>query len=73
MSAYVCGNKHKKDKGMSIQPKSDNFRRAFKWVAEERKFSPGKEVKTLVEEASLKFNLSPKEAEFLIRTLLENE
>jgi len=58
---------------MSVQPKSENFRKAFKWVAEERKFSPGKEVRALVEEASLKFNLSPKEAEFLIRTLLEEK
>ena len=58
---------------MSVQPKSENIRKAFKWVAEERKFSPGKEVRVLVEEASLKFNLSPKEAEFLIRTLLEEK
>ena len=56
---------------MSIQPKSENFRKGFKWVSEEWKFNPGKEMKTLVEEASLKFNLSPKEADFLLRTLLE--
>jgi len=58
---------------MSIQPKSENFRKAFKWVSEECKFNPGKEMKTLVEEASLKFNLSPKEADFLIRTMLEEK
>ncbi len=58
---------------MSVQPKSDNFRKAFKWVAEERKFNPGKEVRNLVEEASIKFNLSPKESDFLIRTLLEEK
>jgi hypothetical protein len=56
---------------MSIQPKSENFRKAFKWVSEERKFNTGKEVKVLIDEACLKFNLSPKEADFLLRTLLE--
>jgi hypothetical protein len=56
---------------MGIQPKSENFRKAFKWVSEERKFNTGKEVKVLIDEACLKFNLSPKEADFLLRTLLE--
>ena len=58
---------------MSVQPKSENFRKAFKWVAEERKFSSGKAIRALVEEASIKFDLSPKEADFLIRTLLEEK
>ena len=58
---------------MGVQPKSENFRKAFKWISEERKFSPGKEVKALIEEACIKFNLSPKEAEFLMRTLLEEK
>ena len=62
-----------KEYKMSVQPKSENFRKAFKWVAEELKFSPGKKVRALVEEASIKFNLSPKEADFLTRTLLEDE
>ena len=56
---------------MSVQPKSENFRKAFKWVSEECKYNPGKNVKTLAEEACLKFNLSPKEADFLIRTMLK--
>ena len=58
---------------MGIQPKSENFRKAFKWVSEERKFNTGKEVKVLIDEACLKFNLSPKEADFLLRTLLEEK
>lgn len=58
---------------MSIQPKSENFRKAFKWIAEECKFNPDKEIKTLVQEAGMKFDLSPKEADFLVRTLLEEE
>jgi hypothetical protein len=58
---------------MGIQPKSENFRKAFKWVSEERKFNTGKEVKVLIDEACLKFNLSPKEADFLARTLIEEK
>ena len=58
---------------MSIQPKGENFRKAFLWVSEECKYNPAKKLRTLVEEASLKFNLSPKDADFLIRTLLEKE
>jgi hypothetical protein len=57
---------------MSIQPDGEEIRKAVKWVSEERKYNPGKNVNTLVEEACLKFDLSPKEADFLLRTLLEN-
>jgi len=42
---------------MGIQPKSENFRKAFKWVSEERKFNTGKEVKVLIDEACLKCRL----------------
>ena len=58
---------------MSIQPKGEDLRKAVKWVGEERKYNPAKELKALIEEASLKFNLSPMNADFLLRTLLEQE
>ena len=58
---------------MSIQPKGENFRKAFKWVSEECKYNPAKKLRTLVEEASLKFNLSPKDADFLIRKLCDEK
>lgn len=58
---------------MSVQPKSESFRKAFKWVSDECKFNPGKGIKALVEEACLKFNLSPIEAEFLLRTVCEKK
>jgi hypothetical protein len=58
---------------MSIQPKGEDLRRAVKWVSDERQFNPGKESKTLIEEACMKFNLSPKDEEFLLRHLLEKE
>ena len=56
---------------MSIQPKGEDLRRAVKWVSEERKYNPDKEQKALIEEACVKFDLSPLDADFLLRKLLE--
>jgi hypothetical protein len=58
---------------MSIQPKGEDLRKAVKWVSEERKYNKEKELKALIEEACLKFNLSPIDADFLLRTLLKEE
>lgn len=58
---------------MSIQPQGEDLRKAVKWVSEERKFNPEKEVKTIVQDACMKFDLSPKEADFLLRHMLEKE
>ncbi len=58
---------------MSIQPKGEDLRKAVKWVSGERKYNPEKELKALIEEACMKFDLSPMDADFLLRTLLEQE
>jgi hypothetical protein len=58
---------------MTIQPKGEDLRKAVKWVSEERKFNKEKKLKVLIEEACLKFNLSPVDADFLLRTLREQE
>ena len=58
---------------MSVQPIGEDLRKAVKWVSDERQFNPGKESKTLIEEACIKFDLSPNEADFLLRHLLETE
>jgi hypothetical protein len=57
---------------MSIQPEGEALRKATKWISEQRKYHPGKRSDELVEAACLKFNLTPKEAEFLSRFLKEN-
>lgn len=51
----------------TVQPDSENIRRATKWLLEERKYSPETPVSKLIEEACRKFDLSPMEAEFLQR------
>ena len=58
---------------MTIQPTGEDLRKAVKWVSEERKYNPEKEVKKLIEEACMKFDLSPVDADFLLRHLLEQE
>ena len=58
---------------MSIQPKGEDLRRAVKWVSEERKYNPEKEQKALIQEACVKFDLSPLDADFLLRKLLEQK
>jgi hypothetical protein len=56
---------------MSIQPEGEDLRKATKWVSEERKYNPAKSIKELAEEACLKFDLSPKDADFLYRFILK--
>lgn len=58
---------------MGIQPQGDDLRKAVKWVSEERKYNSGKEIKAIVQEACMKFDLSPKDADFLLRHMLEKE
>lgn len=54
---------------MSVTPKKEELRKAVKWIGETRKYEPGKPGRELVEEAALKFNLSPADTEFLYRFL----
>jgi len=56
---------------MSIQPEGEDLRKAVKWISEERKYNPEKKLLKLVEEAGLKFDLSPKDGEYLLRLLKE--
>jgi len=58
---------------MGIQPQGEDLRKAVKWVSDERKYHPGKDSKTLIEEACMKFDLSPKDADFLLRYLIEQK
>ena len=52
---------------MSIQPEGEDIRKAIKWISDEKKYNPGQSLKQLVETASLKFDLSPLDANYLLR------
>jgi len=54
---------------MSIQPEGEELRQAIKWIDAERRDQPTKSLRQLVEEAGVRFNLSPKDAEYLMRFL----
>ena len=55
----------------TIQPEGDSLRKAVKWIAEEQKAGATKTRRQLMDEACLKFNLNPMEAEYLTRSLKE--
>ena len=58
---------------MSIQPDGEDLRKAVKWISEERKYGPEKKPIKLVEEACLKFDLSPRDAEYLTNFILNGK
>lgn len=50
----------------TIQPKGEKIRQAVKWISSERLEDENRSVPMLIQDATLRFNLSPKEEEFLI-------
>jgi hypothetical protein len=57
---------------MSIQPTGEDLRKAVKWISDERKYNSEKELKGVIEEACMKFDLSPADEDFLFRKLVEH-
>ena len=56
----------------NLQPKGQAMRKAVKWISDQRLENPGQSVLTLVDQAGVRFNLSPEEAEFLLRFVKES-
>jgi len=56
---------------MSILPEGERLRKAVKWISDERLDNPGAGLFKLIEDACLKFDLPPKDAEFLMHSLTE--
>jgi hypothetical protein len=48
----------------TVMPQSELMRSAIRFIAEERE-GKGKSMEKLLEEASMRFNLSPKECDYL--------
>ena len=55
----------------TIQPQGEEIRKAVKWVSEERQAGTAQITSKLVEEAAVRFNLSPKDVEFLTKFVKE--
>ena len=49
-----------------LLPEGEDLRRAIKWVSGNLQENPDQPVQPLVREAIFKFDLSPRDAEFLI-------
>jgi hypothetical protein len=49
----------------TIQPKGEQLRQAIKWISAERMENEKRSIPMLIEDAALRFNLSPKDEEFL--------
>jgi hypothetical protein len=58
---------------MSIMPQGEDLRKAVKWISDMRQTEPQASAQKLVDEACLKFNLSPIDAEYLGRWVKEND
>jgi hypothetical protein len=54
-----------------LLPDGEEMRRAVKWVSGNIQEKPERQVLLFVQEAIFKFNLSPKDAEFLLRFYTE--
>jgi len=57
----------------TVQPEGEDLRKAVKWISEERKYGAEKKLLKLIEEASLKFDLSPMDAEYLVNFFKKEE
>ena len=50
----------------TIQPKGEKLRQAVRWISEEKQEGRETGIQKLIREAALRFNLSPREEEYLI-------
>jgi hypothetical protein len=49
----------------AIMPEGEAIRKAVKWISNNLQDDPNKSVQKLINEAVMRFDLSPKDAEFL--------
>lgn len=60
----------KDGKAGDLLPKGTALRNAVKWISDRRRDDPDADLLRLIDEASLRFDLSPQEASFLHQSLL---
>jgi hypothetical protein len=57
----------------NIMPEGEALRKAVKWISEKRKENPEIDISRMVNEAGMRFDLSPKDQEFLFRFCKEEK
>jgi hypothetical protein len=55
---------------VTLDPKGEPLRRALRWISDQRQAAPDIDVKKLVAEAGLRFDLAPPDQEFLWHSLV---
>jgi len=58
---------------MTVVPDSDQLKKALYWATDERRDHPDKSRLALVDEAGMRFNLSPNESDALARLLADTQ
>lgn len=58
---------------MTIMPEGEALRKAVQWISARRLDEPAADRGKLVEQACLKFNLTPLEAEYLAKWVREQQ
>jgi hypothetical protein len=58
---------------MSIMPEGESVRKAVKWISDRRQDGETASVGKMIEEAAERFDLSPKDEEFLFRFFSSDE
>jgi hypothetical protein len=56
---------------MTLLPEGEEVRRALLWISDERRLDPKKPLAKVLEEASVRFDLSPAQEAWLFRTLVD--
>jgi hypothetical protein len=56
-----------------LLPEAEDLRRAVRWVTDRLRETPGRPAQPLVQEAMFKFDLSPRDAEFLMRLFRQSK
>jgi hypothetical protein len=57
----------------TIQPKGEKVRQAVKWISAELQEDEKRSIQKLIQQAGLRFNLSPAEEEYLVAFYREEE
>ena len=57
----------------TILPEGENIRRAVKWISGQLQDNPDETVQKLINDATVRFDLSPKDGEFLVRFYRKEE
>jgi hypothetical protein len=56
-----------------VAPDSTSLRKAIQWISEQKRLEPQRKLMELVNEAAVKFDLSPKDSDFLFRHFSEEQ